>query len=102
MSGFESIGQILPRVTKKGKAADELLALQIRRNFPQALGSVFPGKKMPKISAGKFSYRTLTVLIPDPAWSTMIRQKESTILKKLNSFLDQKAVEKLRFRVVAR
>ena len=102
MSGFESIGQILPRVTKKGKAADELLALQIRRNFPQALSLVFPVKKLPKIAAGKFSYGTLTVLIPDPAWSTLIRQKELSILKKLNSLLGQKIVDKLRFKIVVR
>lgn len=102
MSAFESIGQILPRVAKKSKAADELLALQIRRNFPQALGSVFPAQKLPKIAAGKFSYGTLTVLIPDPAWSTMVRQKEATILKKLNLIIGQKVVEKLRFRVVSK
>ena len=102
MSGFESIGQILPRVAKKGKAANELLALQIRRNLPQALNLVFPAKKLPKIAAGKFSYGTLTVLVPDPAWSTLIRQKEPTILKKLNLIIGQKAVEKLRFKLVSK
>lgn len=102
MGGFESIGQILPRVSKKTKIADELLALQVKKAFEESLNSVFSAKKLPKITPGKFSFGSLTVLVPDPAWSSEFRQKEARILEKLNSTLGKKVVEKLRFKIVAK
>lgn len=102
MSGFESVGQILPQALKKTKAADDFLALRAKEIFSNSLKAVFSSKKLPKITAGKFSYGTLTVLVPDPAWAMALRQKEDQILEKLNGSLGRKVVEKLRFRVVAR
>lgn len=102
MTGFESVGQILSRTIKGRGTANELLALQIRNNFPECLTAVFGHKKLPKITAGKFSFGVLTVLVPDPVWSAALRQKEVEILRKLNATLSRKVVEKLRFRIVSR
>ncbi len=102
MSSFERVGQILPRTVKRAKIADELLALQVRESFVESLNTVFSGKRLPKITAGKFSFGALTILVPDPAWSYHLRQKEGQVLKKINSSLGKEVVQKLRFRVVAK
>lgn len=102
MAGFEKLGQILPRVVRRSKSADNLLALQVRENFTNSLNSTFVGKKLPKITAGKFAFGVLTVLVPDPAWSNLLRVKEAAILKKLNAPFRKQIVQKLRFKVVAK
>lgn len=102
MSGFESLAQILPRVAARGKIADEILALQIQKAFPQSLKSVFRERNLPKVRVGRFSYGTLTISVPDPTWAGLLRQKEIQILERLNASIDRKVVKKLRFRVAAR